>query len=616
MHLARRNNRILALLIGGLLVVTAACGGSESANDAERDRNITGGPSSGVPISAAPYQAIVYRMNDDLTIAYSPQTSWQDPRYWVSPCSAVIVNSWWVATNFSCTDTAGAPWRDDRFHIGVGKATVGEPVTTENIGNYVYGVSGSVSAGFGRNFVLLRLDREIKFEPGVVEAIDMPFDLDASWPEKGTTATISGYGYSNGAKTMGGGVLKSADVEILTNRDDNECGKWTNYWGADRLCLGRAKGAKGGLACPYDSGGPVVATVGDRKVLAGIIAEVSTGDDCATNGASLALPVRAMVRWMSGGRIDNLTATPSNGAVTLSWDEPYAVSFIEPKTPKWNPGVFDYVIQVSDDAGDTWQTIVDGVGTNTSYTVADLENDESYAFRVAAINEVTAPRADFRYYSQVVTATVGEQAPVPAPPDPWTYPDTPYSDIPMLPGSEMSDPYSTGLGHSGSQISSSTETTATTSKSAPGTTAKPATSPSPTAGQEAISGTPAPSGAGGLKVYVPSAAGGTGAYVPLDAGVIGVAGPTGPAVGRTLPTALKVGTKITPEDAARLAKVTVPTGSLVTVYIGPTSRRRCRPKFGGTMIEGLRPGACKVTFKVVTDGGKTVDLRGQLSVEP
>lgn len=615
MHFARRNNRILALLIGGLLLATAACGGSESANDAERDRNIAGGPSSTLPISVAPYQAIVYRMNDDLSIAYSPQTSWQDPRYWVSPCSAVIVNSWWVATEFRCTDTAGAPWRDDRFHIGVGKANVGEPVTMANIGKYVYGVSGSVSAGFGRNFILLRLDREIDFEPGVVEAIDMPFDLEASWPEKGTMATISGYGYSNGSKTMGGGVLKSADVEVLTNRDDNECGKWTNYWGSDRLCLGRAKGANGGLACPLDSGGPVVATVGDRKVLAGIIAEVSTGDDCATNGASLALPVRAMVRWMSGGQIDNLTATPSNGAVTLSWEEPYAVSFIEPRESNWNPGIFDYEIQISDDDGETWRTIVDGVGTKTSYKVTNLENDESYSFRIAAINEVTAPRADFRYYSQVVTATVGEQPPVPAQPDPWTYPDTPYSDSPMLPGSESSDSYWIGLGLSGNPMNSSTKTTATTSKSAPGTTAKSATSPSPTAGQEAISGTAPPSGAGGTKVYVPSAAGGTGMYVPLDAGDIGVPGPTGPAVGQTLPTALKVGAKITPEDAARLANVTVPPGSFVKVSVGRTSRRRCRPKSGGLVIEGMRPGVCRLTFEIVTPGGATLDKPGQFSVE-
>ena len=72
----------------------------------------------------------------------------------------------------------------------------------------------------------------------------------------------------------------------------------------------------------------------------------------------------------------NLTVTPANGRITLSFDVPADAG---------GAAITDYVVQQST-AGGAWTTIADGVSSVTSVEVAGLTNGTVYAFRVAAVN--------------------------------------------------------------------------------------------------------------------------------------------------------------------------------------------------------------------------------------
>ena len=73
----------------------------------------------------------------------------------------------------------------------------------------------------------------------------------------------------------------------------------------------------------------------------------------------------------------SVTATPTNGQVTLSWTAP---------SSNGGSAVTDYIIEVKTSSAFTWTTVADGTNTNTSVVVTGLANDTSYNFRVAAAN--------------------------------------------------------------------------------------------------------------------------------------------------------------------------------------------------------------------------------------
>lgn len=75
-----------------------------------------------------------------------------------------------------------------------------------------------------------------------------------------------------------------------------------------------------------------------------------------------------------------LVAIPGDTTATLAWVE-----------STWNGGVYEitgFNVQQSDDAGDTWSTVVADTGSlDPTYTVTGLSNGTSYLFRVAAVNQ-------------------------------------------------------------------------------------------------------------------------------------------------------------------------------------------------------------------------------------
>jgi len=94
MRFARRNNRFIAAIAAGFLLVAAACGGSESS-DGERDRNVSGGAAASQSAHPAPYQVVLYRMGTERLP--KPWAAWREQ--WGIVCGCVILRSRWIATS-------------------------------------------------------------------------------------------------------------------------------------------------------------------------------------------------------------------------------------------------------------------------------------------------------------------------------------------------------------------------------------------------------------------------------------------------------------------------------------------------------------------------------------
>jgi hypothetical protein len=75
--------------------------------------------------------------------------------------------------------------------------------------------------------------------------------------------------------------------------------------------------------------------------------------------------------------VQNLDATPDDGAMALDWDVPTDIGG-RPTT--------DYVVRYRQTGAGDWAIFADGAGTATSTTITDLTNGTSYDFQVAALN--------------------------------------------------------------------------------------------------------------------------------------------------------------------------------------------------------------------------------------
>jgi len=97
----------------------------------------------------------------------------------------------------------------------------------------------------------------------------------------------------------------------------------------------------------------------------------------ATSDSSSFTVLPASVAKTVPGMVQNLSATASNGKVSLTWDLPASDG---------NSAITDYVIQYK--VGSSYVPYVDGVSTTRSALVTGLTNGTLYYFRVAAKNSV------------------------------------------------------------------------------------------------------------------------------------------------------------------------------------------------------------------------------------
>jgi len=544
---------LIALMVGAL-VTMAACGGSESADD-ERDRNVSGGAVASQSAHPAPYQVVVYRMG--MERLPKPWAAWREQ--WGIVCGGVILSSRWIATTANCVSTYGAPWDKERFRVGVGMVDPWQPISYSNEPKHMFGIEKALTGGSWENWALLKTDRAIDFTQfDTVRPIDLPFGLDDSWPAKGTTGQISGYG-ARSAGVNSVGTLRTALVEVLSDVGDSSCGSWDSYVSESRICLGKAAGPQGGLACNQDWGGPLVVNVENRPVLAGVISEVDRLGSCSDGGATLAIRARSLARWAAGGAINDFVATPDDQSVTLTWSKPYAAWFPYAEDPEWDPVPYDYVVEMSEDGGTTWFTLSDGENTNTTVELGGLENGKEYAFRVAGLNEIVAERADYRYYSPVAKVTVGpREQPVTVPDMPPLEPETPPAAPPTLSGQEP---------QGASDIAPNPEkpaASATTTPTAPTAGGSASTSVAPTT-------TPAASSGGASTVSIAS-------------------------------TELSTFNPIGAAEVAKMAKANVPEGARVAVTVDKSSKKICVVK--GSTVVALATGKCKVKVAVASGKGK------------
>lgn len=549
--------KLLTSLMVFALVAMAACGGSESS-DGERDRNVSGGAAASQSAHPAPYQVVVYRIDPRKEWLPRPWADWREE--WGVVCGGVILSSRWIATTANCVSTYGAPWDTERFRIGVGMVEPWQPISYANEPKHMFGIEKALTGGSWENWALLKTDRAIDFSQfTTVRPIDLPFGLDDSWPAKGTTGQISGYG-ARSAGVNSVGTLRTALVEVLSDVGDSSCGTWDSYVSESRICLGKAAGPQGGLACNQDWGGPVVVNVDNRPVLAGVISEVDRLGSCSDEGATLAIRARSLARWAAGGAIRDFVATPDDQSVTLTWAQPYAAWFPYAADETWDPVPFDYVVEMSEDGGTTWETLADGESTKTEVTFTGLENGKDYAFRVAALNEIVAERADYRYYSPVAKVTIGKQEqPVTVPDMPPLEPETPPAAAPTLAGQEPQG--AKDIAPNPAQATTPTPTTAAAG-GATATTA-PATPATPT--------TAAPAAGGSSIVSISS-------------------------------TELSTFNPIAATDVAKLAKADVPAGARVSMTVDKSSKKICVIK--GSTVVALSAGKCKVKVAVATGKGK------------
>jgi hypothetical protein len=77
----------------------------------------------------------------------------------------------------------------------------------------------------------------------------------------------------------------------------------------------------------------------------------------------------------------NFNSNPSNGSVVLSWQSP---------SDDGGSSITDYVVEYRPQGSSTWETYDDGTSTSTTVLVDNLENGETYEFRIHAINSVGA----------------------------------------------------------------------------------------------------------------------------------------------------------------------------------------------------------------------------------
>ena len=249
-----RRAAVVAVLSGVLAMAATVTGGLAPAAQAASPMRLPaitgGGP---IPITSSPWDVALIQKG--------------------TLCSGSLISPTWVITAAHCMN--GIQPSDISAYVGLSNLSQRGPATQVAIAG-VFVHPQWDSATYANDLALIQLQTAVAQSPSA-KPIALPDRADpATWPAKGTAASISGWG-STTVTGAASDQLQGATVQVLGGPADYACGRYGSSFSSSRsICAGMPAG--GIDTCQGDSGSGLVVGLTDVATLAGV---TSAGEGCA-----------------------------------------------------------------------------------------------------------------------------------------------------------------------------------------------------------------------------------------------------------------------------------------------------------------------------------------------